>query len=229
MERIELDFATIISKNKDSLQDIISCSKEAYKTCFSFFNLKLKNKIKILVVDAEFKYKQESKDSYYPAGTCAFLSPRTFILKTPALMEKTTKWKKEQLINVITNGFAKAFYVDLVGSWKPLWLSGGIACYLMGEFNWTKEDFNSEFLNTDIKKLLQYNYVKKTYSKYKREFYPFSYLFVNFLIKKYGKKKFLKLLYDFSRNPEKKYFNGLFERIYSESVDSISKKILEDD
>ena len=219
----DLGFASISHRKDDSqINDYIRYCKVAYHKCKTFFEIKTA-KVKIIIVYNETEYKKNAKSSYYKGGTGAFLMPNVIILKSSTLMGKTTGWKKEQLVNVITNGFAKAFYCSLVGSWKPLWLSGGIAVYLMGNYHYTKSLFKKEFLDISQDRLLQFNYVKKTYSKYKQAFYPFGLIFTEYLIKKFGRKKLILLLKEFSKNPRKKNFNQSFTNVYGQSPNSLAK------
>jgi hypothetical protein len=102
------------------------------------------------------------------------------------------------------------FYQKYVGTYKPVWLSEGLASYFQGGKN--KINKRLKIPKNIFSKSFKIDSIKK---------YDFSYLLVKFLIKKYKKEKFfslLKLIKKLGYSPR------LLERVYKKTT----KQIIED-
>jgi hypothetical protein len=97
----------------------------------------------------------------------------------------------------------------------------------MKTYKFDKKRFKKYFKS--IKKpenYLYYRYMKKQYYKNGSIFYPLSYLVYEFLHEKYGQKKILCLLREFSKKKSKKQFNKLFVNTFNSSIKQTVQKAI---
>ncbi|MDD5133095.1 MAG: hypothetical protein PHD81_02800 [Candidatus Nanoarchaeia archaeon] len=105
------------------------------------------------------------------------------------------------------------FYISLVGSYSPVWLGEGYACYMSDSMpSPLEKDRFRQIKNPQ--KFLFYKYIKKSYFRYANEFYSISFYVVTYLIENYGHNKILKLIKRFAKKPNKNSFDKEFKQIY---------------
>jgi hypothetical protein len=120
--------------------------------------------------------------------------------------ESSHVFRKERYFTTIKHELTHAFYDKITSNtYKPTWFREGIACYLSGENESISKTINfSNFLNySDF-------YNKQTY----RQNYIESGFAIEFLVKKYGKEKLLKLIKSIKKDMPEPDFAKLFKKIY---------------
>jgi len=102
---------------------------------------------------------------------------------------------------VLQHEYVHLYYRKLTGNWYPRWINEGLACYLAGQEKKAPE-----------KKLLVD--VNQFFDRGGQWVYGVGYFWVNYLIKKYGKAKFVKLLKTINLQITKGKFAANFKKIY---------------
>ncbi len=116
--------------------------------------------------------------------------------------ESTHKYSKEYYSSLLKHELAHAFTLIITHKRiKPYWLWEGIAICLSGQTKlWKKPK--------ELKKFLEFD---ETYGK---ELYQESGFAIEFLVKKYGKSKLLKLIESTKNSNSKSKFENNFKKIY---------------
>jgi len=180
---------------------------KAYSKNQKFFKIK-----KIPLFKIIFVYSRKEMDKLWGAKTQNYVSgfskKTKIIIFSPDSIEKYTCWKKSDFYSTLVHEINHRFFVDIVGTSKPLWLSEGVASYV--QTNKIKKKLiiplsllGTNFNNSGIK---AYDYAKQ---------------FIRYLIKRYKKEKLIQLIKLIK--PNKSNVNGLFKKIYGYSHGDLIK------
>jgi hypothetical protein len=120
--------------------------------------------------------------------------------------ESNHTFKKESYSMLIKHELSHLFFGILIKqNYAPVWLNEGVAIYLSGQNKFKKEI-------QEFKTFLNY------YDKGSCEVYNESGFFVQMLVEKYGKEKFLKFLISLQKIKNRKEFDSLFFKTYKFSL-----------
>jgi len=110
---------------------------------------------------------------------------------------------------VLQHEYVHLYYRKLTETWDPRWINEGLACYLAGQIKKVPE---KEILVD----------VNQFFDRGGQWVYGVGYFWVNYLIKKYGKAKLLKLIKTINVKITKKKFETKFKQIYGFRLDKKS-------
>lgn len=202
------DFYYDINKEKN-INQIMFLIKKAYLKNKRFYNKNIK-KFKINLV-----YSRKELDKFWKKKTqkwcIAFATETKIYIFSPQILEKVSIHKKEAFYNTLIHEINHLFYQNIFETYKPLWLSEGLALNLETNKNQTKISLNPKSLYS-IK--LPFLFISKEYNKKVEEISFLSYLATKYLLKKYNKLRLLNLLNLYSKYPKKIKFIKLFNEVY---------------
>lgn len=178
--------------------------KDSMKELNAFYGINWVHHLpKIIVVDNRKTInllKQKKTDNWvvgWANGRDIYILNRKYFEK-----ESCHKYDPKQYPGLIKHEFSHAFFRILSdGHEKPIWLNEGLAIYTSGqnEFKWKPEKF---------KKFLKF------YNDGGKEVYREAGFFIEFLIKKFGKKKLLNLVKNLENIETKSKFEKHFKKEY---------------
>jgi len=132
----------------------------------------------------------------------AFKQGNIYILN-PEIFEKESSHKKEEFEKILKHEYCHAYYAQLTKGHCPSWLNEGLACFLSGKELVLKGGYKDKLLNV-------FSYFNKTDS----DIYMVGQYWVEFLIKEFGKKKFVNLMNEISLVSDERQFAAKFNKIY---------------
>jgi len=145
--------------------------------------------------DKLFGYKTESwQVARTESGMIYILDPRIYTKESDHKDIKSF-WL------VLQHEYVHLYYRKLTDTWDPRWINEGLACYLAGQKKKTPE-----------KKILVD--VGQFFDRGGQWVYSVGYFWVNYLIKKHGKAKFVRLLKTINPKIAKSKFTADFKKIY---------------
>ena len=121
----------------------------------------------------------------------------------PKVYSKESSHKKEEFWQTLKHEYCHFYYTRITKSHYPIWLNEGLASTLSGKKILVKDEQKPILLNV-------FNY----FDKVDKEAYLVGQFWVEFIIKKYGRKKFLNLIKSFDSNFGQKQFNKIFYSVY---------------
>lgn len=121
----------------------------------------------------------------------------------PNVYDKESGHKKEHFWQTLKHEYCHIYYTQLTKSHYPFWLNEGLASRLSGKKLVLKEDYKDMLLNI-------FSYFDKVDSR----IYTVGQFWVEFLIKKFGKKKFIKLINCIRFISNDRQFADNFYKIY---------------
>lgn len=207
-----IGFGKVYYNSSDtSIKESINLIRRAYNLNKNFFKIRV-NKIKII-----FVYSRKELDKLWGQNTKSFVSAfskknNTIIIFSPEAMEKETRWKRKGFFPSMVHEMAHIFYYDIAKIDHPIWLTEGIATYIQHNKKPSKR-----------KKIIQsfleggFNFDKSG------TYYNNSHAFIHYLIKKYGKKKLLKLLYSMKKATKNTTIDDLIMKIYNKTIRELVK------
>jgi len=133
----------------------------------------------------------------------AFKNNSIFIFN-PEVYSKESSHKKEEFWITLKHEYCHACYTQITKSHHPVWLNEGLASYVSGKKLVLGNGYESKLLNV----FDYFNHVDK-------DVYMLGQFWVEFLIKKYGRKKFLKLIKSFNGQFDSRQFMKNFYDIYN--------------
>lgn len=202
------------TKNSAAERDIKHISviqEKAFKKIVSFLKLP-KNKIPKKIYYYYYPDKKTKKklmgDDWYAQAICD--EKRIHMLYTNKI--KPISPHEDAHLLILPFGYPNGFIQE------------GFAEYMTGH-DWygndlneiAKEGINKGFIKLNYKLLYSHFNWQKINNKYPRHYYAFAGSFVEFLVKKYGKNKFLKLYAGLKRNNIKENIN-LYLKIYNKDT-----------
>ncbi len=208
-EHLDLRFCEVTYSKKDkSLKKEKELIIKAFNYNKSFFNIKIgRFKIKFIYSRKVFDKIWGNKTEKFVSG---FIKDDLMVLFSYSIFDKETKWKKESFYECLLHEISHLFYEEMRGdSYDPLWLSEGLPTFIQchgKRFKYKK--------NLKIKRSL----LEEGTKNMKLESYSVYLLFVEYLIKVYGKKSLLELITDLKGG---KKLNKLFKKIYKKSFNEL--------
>jgi len=210
MEKIiNLKFCDIIySEGDKSIQKEKELIIRAFNYNKKFFGIKIdKFKVKFVYSREEFDKIWGSKTENFISG---FIKDELMVLFSYSVFAKETKWKKKYFYECLLHEINHLFYEEIRDdSYDPLWLSEGLATFVQSrnkKFKYLKR--------IKIKKeILEEGFEKISVSSY--HIYR---LFVEYLIKIYGKDNLLKLIKGLKK---KEKLDRLFKEIYKRTFEEL--------
>lgn len=137
----------------------------------------------------------------------AFKNNSIFILN-PKVYSIESNHKKEDFWITFKHEYCHACYTQITKSHYPVWLNEGLASYISGKKLVLADNYKSKLLNI----FDYFDYVD-------RDAYMVGQFWVEFLLKKYGKRKFLKLIKNFNHPLNYHQFVKNFYSIYNFKFD----------
>jgi len=123
-----------------------------------------------------------------------------FILN-PKIYTKESNHTAEHFWQTIKHEYCHLYFKKLTGTSCPKWLNEGLACYLAGQIK--KSPTSDEAMKV-------FDYFQKS----DWQVYSVGYFWVKFLIEKFGKEKFKKLLKELRLEINENEFKSVFYKIY---------------
>lgn len=144
-----------------------------------------------------------------------FKNNSIFILH-PNSYKRESNHKKDDFWVNLKHEYCHAYYLQITKTTYPVWLNEGLASYKSGKKIKTTEENQSKLLKV-------FDYFEKS----DKDVYFVGQFWTEYLLKKYGSRKFLKLIQSFSHGLTSKEFNKIFFRVYGFRFDkkSFSKLI----
>lgn len=166
-----------------------------------FFNFKAKEPLLFLLNNREaLDIIWGNKTEAWLVG--AFKNNSIYILN-PEVYETESSHKKEEFWMNLKHEYCHAYYAQITKSPYPIWLNEGLASFKSGKKLNLTEDNRNKLLNV-------FNYFDKS----DRDVYPVGQFWVEYLLKKFGNKKFLNLINSFSYGFSRQDFNQNFYKVY---------------
>ena len=173
--------------------------------------------IKINKFNFKFVYSRKEFDKIWGSKTEKFISgfikDDLMVLFSYSIFDEETKWKKKYFYECLLHEISHLFYEEMRDdSYDPLWLSEGLATFIQSR--------NKKFKympGIKIKKeILEEGFEKmglKSYHVYR--------LFVEYLIKSYGKSSILQFIDELKKG---KNINSVFKKIYKKTFEELRWK-----
>lgn len=222
---MDIGFATI---NKKVDGTIINIIKNAFLKNKKLFN-KTPKKFKIIICDNQEELKKNAKYYYQSWMTATVLRDSTLVTKSPDFIERKRKFKKKDFPSIINHEMNHVFWNDFYkATCKPCWLLEGFAVYAGGGFKSTKKELKEMIKKYDVDySILQYRYLERNFKKGHIPIYPVWGEFTRFIAKKYGAKKIVKLLDEYSKTLKRKDYDKTFNYIFKKTEKELFGKFLE--
>ncbi len=225
MHSLNIGSCTVLFRNNDnSVAKIVSAVRKAELDNESFFGFKPKKYfVELVYSDDEYDKKtgliniRTSRGGFVVKNRIIMFSP---IIRNPAF----------DLESFFYHEINHVFYWFLIGSYNPVWFSEGMATYLMKTYKIDVISWKKYFRAVEKpERFLYYRLIKKKYYENEDKFYSLSFIVYGFLHKKFGGKKIIMFLKDFSVNPRKYYFEELFKNYFGFSLREAVIKALQED
>lgn len=132
------------------------------------------------------------------------------IIFAPSVFEQLTNHKLSSYLQTLTHEINHIFYHNFVGTYKPVWLSEGLAMYVAKQGEKYKGKINSRYL--------RYSFTPKDFEESDesaRQYYRNSYLFTRLLIKKKGVQAIMNFLRSYRKQRTEKAYNVLYKKLRS--------------
>lgn len=214
------DFYYDANKEKN-INKIIFLIKNAYFKNKKFYNKTIK-KFKLI-----FVYSRKELNKFWKRKTqkwcIAFATKTKIYIFSPQILEKISIHKKEAFYNTLIHEINHLFYQNIFKTYKPLWLSEGLALNLETDKNQTKLSLNPKSLY-HIK--LSFSFISKKYNRKVGEISFLNYLIVKYLLREYNKLRLFNLLSLYSKCPKKIRFIKLFNQIYKFPFSTLTRTAL---
>jgi hypothetical protein len=120
----------------------------------------------------------------------------------PNAYERESTHKKEEFWQNLKHEYCHAYYTQITKGHYPIWLNEGLASFLSGKKLFVKKN------NSRLLKVFDY------FNRADRDVYMVGQFWVEYLLKKYGKKRFLKLISSLRSGLDSKQFAKIFFNIY---------------
>ena len=108
------------------------CVKKAYKINKAFWNFDIKFNVRSVLTRKDMDKEWEGKTQKWMV---AFAWNKKLIIFAPSVYEKLGCHKLESYQDTVTHEMNHLFYQKFVGTYKPLWLSEGLATNIQKEMN----------------------------------------------------------------------------------------------
>lgn len=191
---------------------ILKKIKQSFVKLKIFFNLPFfQIKIYLAYSRKEFEKFISRKSASWQVGHTNCPKNEIYLL-SPSVFEEESIHKKEDFPKVLTHELTHLFTYKLYSSYEPRWLIEGLAYYIAGQ--------GKVNLKKKIKLKLKNNFLSQIDTKkmWKKNLqngaYQLSFLWTDFLIKKFGREKILELLRQINLPYKRVNFYSDFRKIY---------------
>lgn len=215
--RIEINFIGLLNRTPQEVNEIIKIAKKAVARNKEFFECdSFPITINLASTRRQLERRAKKKGPDWFVGNSNFKNKVVFIL-APWAFEKESSHPKSNFPKVLIHEISHLYINKVYTFSEPRWLIEGLACYLAEQ---------QQPLPSIKKKLLTPSFLfelgkGKNWSKnVKNGAYALSYYWIEFLVKKYGKKSFLKFLT--SLTEENYNLKDSFKRKYDEDIEKIA-------
>ena len=144
---------------------------------------------------------------------CAWAKNGDIFILNPKIYAKESNHEIKHFWQTIKHEYCHLYFNKLTGVTCPKWLNEGLACYLAGQIKKTPTQ-------DEAMKVFEY------FEKNDREIYSIGYFWVKILIKKFGKKVFLKFLKELKPGLNERKFRIIFYKVYKIKFSKNSLSIL---
>ncbi|MBU2591831.1 MAG: hypothetical protein ABH867_04365 [Patescibacteria group bacterium] len=215
---------TLIFKKKSVVENfILKELSRSLKKARKFFELSL-FPIKIYLLDL-----REDFDRFAGKKTAAWevgrtnCSQNTIYLLSPSAFESDSIHKKRDFPKVLTHELIHLFTHQLYPFYEPHWLREGLAYFVadQGKAN-SIEKLKLLFINGNF--LAKIDSSTNWRKNLHKGVYQASFLWVSFLLKKFGKKKILSLLRETNFPYERAKFAKVFQQVYQQNLYFLQKQ-----
>lgn len=205
-------------KNDNTALKLIDIIKNGYDFLINFFGFSIKNiKIYLLYSRKDINKIWGSKTPKWLCGFTKNQEKNIIYLLSPSVSKKLSNHTIPQIHKTIIHEIAHLF-IKKINTYVIRWLNEGLASFL------AKQKQKKIIKESDWEYLLKQSFIINPNLEWlsiaKKSSYKISYLFVSFLIKKYGKNKIIKLL---KINCRKKIFKDGIEKILNTDVEELKK------
>jgi len=166
-----------------------------------FFNFKIKEPLLFLVdyrKDLDLIWGKKTENWFVGA----FKQGNIYVLN-PKVFEKESSHQKEEFEQILKHEYCHVYFTQITKGHSPSWLNEGLACFLSGKKLVLKNDYENKLLN-----------IFSYYNEVDSDVYMVGQYWVEFLLKKFGKKKFLKLISSLDLISNERQFSIKFYEIY---------------
>ena len=208
MPKLKSDFCEFLFRENEKYKDeLFEAIKKAERKNLKIFGFKPKKYIVELVYSNE-EYDKKTNLKGIETYRGGFLKDNKFIIISPTIKELEFDFDS-YFIHEINH----IFYLSIVGHNNLQWLTEGMACFYQGTFNPDIEGWKRYFRALDKpEKFLYYRFIKEKFYKNSDKFYTLSYIVFLYLEKKFGIRKIINFLKEYSKNPNKKNFDSLLKQ-----------------
>lgn len=198
---------------------------------FSFEKIKRFFKLPFFPIKVYLSYSRKEFDEFIGRKTAlwevgnANCSKNEICLLSPLVFEEESTHKRGDFPGVLTHELAHLFIHRLYPFYEPHWLREGLAYFIAGQ---GKPDFRQRVKLSvgDGDFLLKIDTAKSWQENLYYGAYQLSFLWVSFLIKKFGEEKMIELLKKIDFPYEKVRFDEIFEQLYQQNMDSLEKEFI---
>jgi len=207
--KIDLGFCEIYyDKGDKSLNESIKFIKKAFNYNKEFFGLSNIPKFRIILL-----YSRKEFDKLWgrktPQWVSAFAKKIRIVIFSLSIFEKETSWKKKDFYSTLVHEINHIFFTSLTKKiYQPIWLCEGLATYIQRNKKKPKK-----------KPKIFYKILNESFN-YKNPKYDMYHLFIYYLIRKYGKEKFIKLLKYYRKG---KGIEKCSQEVYNKSLKELIK------
>ncbi len=214
-KQIQLPFAKIIS-NQPTTPAAIKMLTQSYQINFSFFKQKPKF-FNIYVCHTEKEYQKKSQYYYVPESVAVVLRNGDMIIRSLEFCQKQKKNTNKTYAATLTHEMNHVFWYSNYRTWKPIWLSEGLACAIAKQYRKWNQKYLKQIINNVTENLLEYRYLPKRIMKDIHTRYAVWEGFTEYLIRSNGKQKFLQMLQKMSRAKTIRNYEQTFKETYQKS------------
>jgi hypothetical protein len=140
----------------------------------------------------------------------AFKNNSIYILN-PKVYAQESSHRKEEFWGTFKHEYCHAYYTQITKSHYPVWLNEGLASFISGKKLVLRDNYQDKLVNI-------FGY----FNQADKDVYMVGQFWVEYLLKKYGKKKFLKLIKSFNPGSDYRRFTKNFYHVYGFKFDKKS-------
>jgi len=211
----------IYRKGDKCIQSITKHIKNTDRKNAQFFKMHPKPyKIRLVYTNAEYDKIAKFRIKTSRLGT---IRNNTIIMFSPSIRKQYFS-----LESFFMHEINHIYYINIVGSYHPVWFSEGMATNFMKTYKINSRAWKKYFRSMkNPQQLLYYRYMKKKYySKDIHNFYVLSYLIYRHLAKQ-GEPKIIGMLKRYSKQPNKENFEIQFQKTFHKPIIKILQEAIQ--